>query len=155
MLYENNGSIIPYGRLQQTFGIIWCCRHDDLEPRHMIVPGFQALWVLCRQTVTAAPLSPQHKRYFPRAAAHEPVFGRLVRYLVYDKWREIHEQYLDDRSHPGYRCTNTGTGEACFGNRRINHPLGSKLIKKTDSNLIRTAALTYPAAKQKNGLVTV
>src|ERR1700676_126967 len=97
----------------------------------------QRLRMLRRRPPRRSQRRPQHHRHFPRSARHVVDLRRLIHHLVHRQRQKIAEHDIHHRPHSRHRRPNTHARKSRFRNRRVNHPLGSKLFHQARKHFDR------------------
>ena len=90
---------------------------------------------------------PHHHRNFPLPSRHVVDLGCLVGHLVHGEGDEISEHDVNHGAKAGHRGAHGQAGEAGFGNRCINHALGTELFYQPRQNFERRARLSHILAE--------
>ena len=77
----------------------------------------------------------QHHRHFELAAGHVVNLRRLIDQLVHRQGDKIAEHDVDDRTHAGHRRADTDTGDAGFGDRRVDDAFGAEFFDQAPTTL--------------------
>src|SRR6187402_2595275 len=133
---------------QQTFGIVGVGGDDHLDPRqaHEL-----HLWVL--RVVMATPDPSAHWRTNHHAgreftATSVAILGQLIDHLLIGRPQEIRELDLWYWNHPVHGHAHRRPNDAIFGERSINHSIGTKLVIQARGHPKYTTDLAHVLAEQ-------
>jgi len=151
VLKENDGIVVANRGLDQTFRIVGAGRANHFQPRSVHKPHLRILRVK-RPTmdVTAAgPANDQRRRSTPTVMR----LGNHVYDLIEGTADEIHELKFGHGPHAGERSAKGGAHDGRFGNRRINHTLGSEAVDETARDFESTAVDANVFANTEHGRI--
>ncbi|KIU01394.1 hypothetical protein QU38_01860, partial [Staphylococcus aureus] len=100
------------------------------------VPRAIVLRVLRRNARGGAVGPAEHDRATHLAAGHVVGLGRRVHDVVDRLHREVEGHELDDRLEAAHRRPRTQAGKAIFGDRRVDHALGTELLEQALRDLV-------------------
>ena len=131
MVEEDHRVVITDGGFEQPLDIIGRAGHDHFDQRQVHKERVDSLAMMRAGANPAAVLGHKDNRQFGLTAKHIAHGRSLVGNLVKGQVQKGAEHQVNDRAQAGCRRANARAGNAQFRNRRIDHPLVTKLRVQT------------------------
>jgi hypothetical protein len=153
VLEEDDGVRVADRGLEQTLGVGGVIRSDDLQARHLGVPGGIVLAVLGADAAGGAVRTAEHDGRADLAARHVQGLGGRVDDVVDGLHGEVERHELDDRLQARHGRADAQAGEAVLGDRGVDHAAVAELLQQFAADLVGALILGDFLADQEDGLV--
>ena len=136
MLKEDDRVGIADGGFQQALGVGGVIGRDDLEARHIGIPGGIIVGVLRADTAGGAIGTAEDDRTTHLATGHVERLGGGIDDVVDGLHGEVEGHEFNDRTQPVEGRADTQAGKAVLGDRRVDDALGTELVQQATGDLV-------------------
>ncbi len=141
VLKKEHRVVVANGRLHQPLGVGGGAASHDLDPRHSVEVGLQALAVLGSELTAHTTRTAHHGGDGEVAAAGVAQHPHVVGDLVEGQQQKAHVHAFHDRAQPCHGGTNSHAREAVFSNRGIEHAQLAVFLVEILGDLVGAAVM--------------